>query len=225
MLRARRTRREEYMGTWMPEPLVRLDAGDEGPEHEAVLADTMGIALLVVLETLTPAERLAFVLHDLFAVPFDDIAVMLERTPDATRQLASRARRRVRGATPTSDADLDTQRSVVSAFLSAAREGNFDALLAVLDPDVLFRVDARGISGAVPPAVTGARHVARYVAAVGPRFAKTCYPARVNGGAGLVTLSRRGVLAVAGITIVQGRIVEIDLILDPDKLAGLDVSQ
>jgi RNA polymerase sigma-70 factor (ECF subfamily) len=224
LLRARRSRREEYMGTWMPEPVVRLDReGDTGPEHEAVLADTMGIALLVVLETLTPAERLAFVLHDMFAVPFDDIAAMLERTPDAARQLASRARRRVRGATPTSDADLDTQRSVVSAFLSAAREGNFDALLAVLDPDVMFRVDARGIAG-VPPLVTGAQDVAKYVAAVGPRFAKRCYPARVNGGAGLVTLSPHGVQAVAGLTVMHGRIAGIDLILDPDKLVGIDIS-
>jgi RNA polymerase sigma factor (sigma-70 family) len=226
MLRARRTRREDYLGSWLPEPIVQLDDERHGPEHEAVLADSMGLALLVVLETLTPAERLAFVLHDMFAVPFDDIATMLDRTPDAARQLASRARRRVRGAAPTTDADLDTQRTVVSAFLSAARNGDFDALVAVLDPDVVFRVDARGRAAAPPPVVRGVEDVGRYVATVGPHFAKGCYPARVNGGAGVVTLSPSGVvLAVSGMTIVRGRIAEIDLILDRDKLAGLDITR
>src|SRR5919199_794764 len=141
--RARRARREEYAGSWLPEPVVQVDL-ELGPEGEAVLADSVGVALLVVLETLTPPERLAFVLHDMFGVPFEEIAPMVDRTPTATRQLATRARRRIRGATPNADPDVAEQRRVVDAFLAASRTGDFDALLEVLDADVVFRIDTGG---------------------------------------------------------------------------------
>ena len=182
MLRARRSRREELVGTWLPEPIVSVD--DEGdPAHQAELADSVGIALLVVLETLSPAERLAFVLHDMFGVPFEEVAPIVERSPAAARQLASRARRRVRGAAPPPDPDLDRQRVVVAAFLAAARAGDFDALLEVLDPDVVFRVDGGRGPHARPPAV-GAPAVARELLARAPRFAPLARPAIVNGAAG-----------------------------------------
>ena len=157
MLRARRARAEEYTGTWLPEPVVSAPDGAD-PAHEAELADSVGLALLVVLETLTPAERLAFVLHDMFAVPFDEIAPIVDRTPEAARQLASRARRRVRGAAPRPDADLSRQREIVDAFLAASRAGDFEALLQVLDPDVVLRVDMPA-GGRLP--VSGARGVDR----------------------------------------------------------------
>src|SRR5438105_11489106 len=143
MLRARRSRREDYAGSWLPEPIVTIDP-DADPEQEALLADSVGLALLVVLETLTPAERLAFVLHDMFDVPFDELAPIVGRTPAATRQLASRARRRVRGLAPLPDPDIARQREVVDAFLAASRAGDFAALLSVLDPNVVFRVDSGG---------------------------------------------------------------------------------
>src|SRR5881392_1965663 len=166
MLRSRRARREDYVGSWLPEPVVTIE---NGPEDEAVLAGSVGLALLVVLDTLTPAERLSFVLHDMFGVPFDEIAGILERSEAATRQLASRARRRVQGATPRTDPDLREQRRVVDAFLAASRAGDFEALLQVLDPDVVFRVD-RGRRGARMP-VTGAAEVAETILARGSRFA------------------------------------------------------
>src|SRR2546423_4775193 len=146
MLRARRTRREDYLGSWLPEPVVSVEGIDD-PEEEALLADSVGLALLVVLDTLTPAERLAFVLHDMFGMPFEEIAPIVDRAPAATRQLASRARRRVRGAAPSPDPDLARQREVVEAFLAASRAGDFEALLEVLDPDVVFRID----TGGTPP--------------------------------------------------------------------------
>src|SRR6185503_371385 len=152
MLRSRRSRREDYVGSWLPEPIVSLD-DETNPEQEAVLADSVGLALLVVLDTLTPAERLSFVLHDMFGMPFEEIAPIVDRTPAAARQLASRARRRVRGAAPSPDPDLDRQREVVTAFLAAARAGDFDALLEVLDPGVVFRVDGGRGPHARPPAV------------------------------------------------------------------------
>src|SRR6184192_2339289 len=162
MLRSRRARREDYVGSWLPEPVVSIE---NGPEDEAVLADSVGLALLVVLDTLTPAERLAFVLHDMFGMPFDEIAPIVERSEDATRQLASRARRRVRGATPGLDPDLREQRRVVDAFLAASRQGDFEALLEVLDPDVVFRIDT-GPGGTQTP-VVGAAAVARTILARG----------------------------------------------------------
>ena len=215
LLRARRSRREEYVGTWLPEPIVSTDpVGD--PEQEAMLADSVGLALLVVLETLTPAERLAFVLHDMFGVSFDEIAPVVGRSPAAARQLASRARRRVRGATPTPDPDLALQRRVVDAFLAAARSGDFQGLLEVLDPDVVFRTDV-GVSGARPP-VVGADAVAGVILSRGVRFAPLARPAIVNGTAGLLVPARRGLRAVLGFTVSDERIVALDLILDTEKL-------
>ena len=220
MLRTRRARREDLVGAELPEPIVTLPAN--GPEDETLLADSVGLALLVVLDTLTPAERLAFVLHDMFGMPFEEVAPIVERSPAATRQLASRARRRVRGATPVPDPDLTRQREVVDAFLAAARNGDFDALLAVLDPDVVFRAD-RGrsaVSGA-PSTVTGAVAVAEQVLARAPRFAGFARPAVVNGSAGLIVIPRDRPIAVIGFTVAHGRIAEIDLVADPDKLTAL----
>jgi RNA polymerase sigma-70 factor (ECF subfamily) len=220
MLRARRARREDYVGDELPEPIVTVPL-ENGPEDEALLADSVGLALLVVLDTLTPTERLAFVLHDMFGMPFEEIAPIVERTPAAARQLASRARRRVRGATPQTDPDRRRQREVVDAFLAAARNGDFDALVAVLDPEVVFRAD-RGrlaVSGA-RPVVTGAVAVAEQVLARAPRFVRFARPALVNGTAGLIVVPADRPIAVIGFTIARQRIVEIDLVADPDKLGG-----
>ncbi|HJQ74370.1 MAG TPA: RNA polymerase sigma factor SigJ [Gaiellaceae bacterium] len=224
MLRARRARREEHLGDELPEPVVTLPQED-GPEEEALLADSVGLALLVVLNTLTPAERLAFVLHDMFGMPFEEIAPIVERSPAATRQLASRARRRVRGATPVAEPDLAQQRRVVDAFLAAAREGDFDALVAVLDPDVVFRADrGRLATDGVRPVVTGATAVAEQILARAPRFAGFARPAIVNGSAGLVAVPRVRPIAVLGFTISRDRIVEIDLVADPAKLRALTLT-
>ena len=223
-LRARQARREELVGTWLPEPIVSAD-DETDPEHEALLADSVGLALLVVLETLTPAERLAFVLHDMFALSFEEIAPIVGRTPVATRQLASRARRRVQGSVPDSDPDLVEQRRLVDAFLAAARVGDFDALVAVLDPDVVLRAD-RGrlpVAARRPAVVRGAAEVARQVLSGGRRFAPFARPAVVNGGAGFVVVPRRRPIAVAGFTVAGGRIVEIDLVADPEKLKALTI--
>jgi RNA polymerase sigma-70 factor (ECF subfamily) len=222
MLRARRARREELVDSWLPEPIVvNVDARD--PEDEAVLADSVGLALLVVLDTLTPSERLAFVLHDMFGVSFDEIAPIVDRSPTATRQLASRARRRVRGATPVSEPDLRRQREVVDAFLAASRAGDFEALLEVLDPDVVFRIDAGGVTPRARPPVVGAGPVARQILARGARFAGFARPALVNGSAGLVVVPVDRPFAVVGFTVSDGRILEIDLIADPEKLRGVAV--
>lgn len=220
MLRTRRSRRETPTGTWLPEPLVSTDATVD-PEHESLLADSVGIALLVVLEGLEPAERLAFVLHDMFGVPFNEIAPIVERTPAATRQLASRARRRLHGTATVPDADLPTQRRVVNAFLAASRAGDFEELLKVLDPDVVFRVDTGTRTWLAPALLTGAVQVAEHAAAQGPRFAGLCEPALVNGAAGVVAKTRGGIVAVVGITVINEHIAEIDLILDADKLDNL----
>jgi RNA polymerase sigma factor (sigma-70 family) len=217
MLRARRARREDYMGSRLPEPLV--STGAEGdPAEQAQLADSVGLALLVVLETLAPAERLAFVLHDMFGVPFEEIAPVVDRTPTAARQLASRARRRVRGAAPIPDADLAAQRVVVDAFLAAARAGDFEGLIAVLDPDVVFRADTG--PGARPP-VVGAEAVAHTILARGRRFAPLARPALVNGGAGFIVGPDGAPTAVAGLTVVGGRIAAIDIVADRRKLPRL----
>jgi RNA polymerase sigma-70 factor, ECF subfamily len=216
MLRARQARREDSVS--LPEPIVSID---DGPEDEALLADSVGLALLVVLDTLSPPERLAFVLHDLFAVPFDEIAEILGRSPAATRQLASRARRRVRGATPRTDPDLREQRRVVDAFLAASRQGDFEALLEVLDPDVVFRIDT-GPRGDQKP-VVGAAAVARRVLARGSRLAPHARPAIVNGNAGVIVVPDERPFAVVGFSIENGKIVEIDLIADPAKLAHLEL--
>jgi RNA polymerase sigma factor (sigma-70 family) len=221
MLRARRARREDYAGSWLPEPIVTIDP-DGDPEQQALLADSVGLALLVVLDTLAPAERLAFVLHDMFDVPFDEIAPMVARTPAATRQLASRARRRVRGMAPAPDPDLARQREVVDAFLAASRAGDFDALVAVLDPDVVFRVDSGGVEPAARPPITGAAAVARQVLARGARFAPHARPAIVNGTAGFIVPAPGGLRAVVGFTVLDSRVTSIDLITDRTKLSRLD---
>jgi RNA polymerase sigma factor (sigma-70 family) len=225
-LRARQARREDYVGSWLPEPIVTLESGDD-PEQEALLADSVGLALLVVLETLGPAERLAFVLHDMFALSFEEIAPIVGRTPVATRQLASRARRRIQGAVPDPDADLAEQRALVDAFLAAARAGDFDALVAVLDPDVVFRADRGRLPAAArAPAVhRGAAEVAQATLARGPQFAPFARPAIVNGAAGLVVAPGSRPVAVVGFTVAHGRIVAIDLIADPDKLRALDLDE
>jgi RNA polymerase sigma-70 factor, ECF subfamily len=220
LLRARRARREDFVGSELPEPIVTLPTN--GPEDETLLADSVGLALLIVLDTLTPAERLAFVLHDMFGVPFEEIAPIVERTPAATRQLASRARRRVRGATPASDPDLKRQREVVGAFLAAARHGDFEALVAVLDPEVVFRADRGRIAVAgARPVVTGAHAVAEQILMRAQRFAHFARPAIVNGTAGLIVIPRDRPVAVLGFAIAHDRIVEIDLVADPDKLTAL----
>jgi RNA polymerase sigma factor (sigma-70 family) len=221
MLRSRKSRREEPLGPHVPEPIV--SRGDEvDPEHEALLADSVGLALLVVLETLTPPERLAFVLHDMFGVPFDEIAPVVDRSPAAARQLASRARRRVRGAAPAPDVDLARQREVVDAFLAAARGGDFDALLVVLDPDVVLRVDRGHLPGASRE-VKGAAAVAEQ-ALTFARLAPFARPALVNGAAGFVVAPRGRPVAVAGFTVANGVVVEIDLLADTERLAELDLT-
>jgi RNA polymerase sigma-70 factor, ECF subfamily len=221
MLRRRQTRREDMVGSWLPEPVVTL-VDERTPEDEAMLADSVGLALLVVLESLAPAERVAFVLHDMFAMPFDDIARILDRSPEATRQLASRARRRVRGATPEPDANPSEQRRLVDAFLAAARDGDFDGLVAILDPDVVFRVDRGGDPARAWEPVEGSEAVARNIVTSGYRtFASAARPAIVNGTPGLLVAPRGRPIAVIGFTIRHGRIAEIDLVADPEKLAGV----
>jgi RNA polymerase sigma factor (sigma-70 family) len=217
MLRARRSRGEDALETWLPEPVVSVDDGAD-PENAALTADSVGIALLVVLETLTPAERLAFVLHDMFAMPFDEIAPIIGRSSAATRQLASRARRRVRGATPRTDPDLREQRRVVDAFLAASRAGDFQALLDVLDPNVTFRVDRGAGAGR---SLRGRNAVAAAVLARGSGLAGFARPAIVNGNAGVIVVPRERPVAVVAFAVARGRIVEIDVIANPVKLRAL----
>ncbi len=219
MLRARKARREDHAGTWLPEPLIEEPA-EEGPEHQAVLTDSIGLALLIVLESLTPAERLAFVLHDIFAMPFAEIAQIMERSPHAARQLASRARQRVQAA-PLPDGDPALQRRVVDAFLAAARAGDFDALLAMLHPDVVFRFDLGPQRGRHRPPLTGADAVARHLRATAPQFSPLATPVLVNGATGLLFGTRDNPVAVLGFTIVRGRIAALDLMKDPAKLRRL----
>jgi RNA polymerase sigma factor (sigma-70 family) len=221
MLQSRKVRREEPLGVHVPDPIVSPD-DETDPEQQALLADSVGLALLVVLDTLEPAERLAFVLHDMFAVPFDEIASIIGRSPAAARQLASRARRRVQGQAPVPDPDLGRQRQVVDAFLAAVREGDFEGLIEVLDPDVVLRAD----SGRVPAPASQEVHGARAVAELAVAFshvARFSRPALVNGTAGLVTAPRPDLVSVMGFTITDGRIVEIDILADPARLARLDL--
>jgi RNA polymerase sigma factor (sigma-70 family) len=219
MLRSRKTRREEPLDTHLPDPVVdRADGVD--PEHEALLADSVGLALLVVLETLTPAERLAYVLHDTFSVPFDEIGAILDRSPEAARQLASRGRRRIRGADTTPEADPAARQEVVEAFLAAAREGDFDALVSVLDPDIVLREDTG--SGTLFE-VRGAENVARRAKAFS-QLGLVARAALVNGGAGWVSLLDGEVFAVAALTLQNGRIATMDILRDPARLARLDLT-
>jgi RNA polymerase sigma-70 factor (ECF subfamily) len=219
MLRSRTARREAPLEqVRFPEPLIdRADAVD--PEHQALLADSVGLALLVVLETLTPAERLAFVLHDMFAVPFDEIGPLVDRSPTAARQLASRARRRVQGAAPSPDPDLGEQRRVVDAFFAAAHEGDFEGLVAVLHPDVILRAD----EGEGSLVVRGAENVARRAARFA-RLAPYVRPALVNGVAGVVVTPKGRPFSVMGFTVTDGRIVAIDALADPERLRTLDLT-
>ncbi len=220
MLRSRRVRREQPLDVYIPEPIVdRADGVD--PEHEALLADSVGLALLVVLETLSPPERVAFVLHDIFAVPFDEIAPIVDRSPDAARQLASRARRRVQGENTVPDADLGTQRRVVDAFLAAAREGDFEGLLEVLDPEVVLRRDVAPLGGSGE--VRGARAVAGQALAYS-RFGALMRPALVNGAVGAVGILDGEPFAVGAFTVSGGKIVEIDILADPERLRELDLT-
>ncbi len=228
MLRSRRSRREgpleEPLGqppdARVPEPIVSRRDGTD-PEHEALLADSVGLALLVVLETLSPAERLAFVLHDMFSVPFEEIAPIVGRSPTAARQLASRARRRVQGAATSPGADLTRQREVVDAFLAAARGGDFDALVAVLDPDVVLRADSGAVRVGLSREVRGAPAVARRAA---KGRARAALPALVNGAVGVVVAPRGRLLMILGFTIRGGKIVEIDAIADPGGLRQLGLA-
>jgi RNA polymerase sigma-70 factor (ECF subfamily) len=219
MLRSRATHREEPLGVHIPDPIVDAAAGTN-PEHEALLADSVGLALLIVLETLSPAERLAFVLHDTFGVPFEEIAPIVERSPAATRQLASRARRRVQGERTVPDRDLVRQREVVDAFLAAAREGDFDALVAVLAPDVVLRAD---FGGGVTQEIRGAETVARQ-AQTYSRLDLVVIPALINGAVGAVSTRGGRPFSVGAITVRGGRIVELDFLSDPERLAQLDLT-
>ncbi|MET8448114.1 RNA polymerase sigma factor SigJ [Streptomyces sp. NPDC005209] len=224
ILRSRTARREEPMDdTFVPDPVVRpLSRID--PEQEVLEADSVGLALLVVLETLEPAERLAFVLHDMFAVPFDDIAPIVERTSAATRQLASRARRRVQGATPSADRDLGRQREVVDAFLAASRGGDFEALVALLHPDVVLRADAGALvrGAAASKLVHGAKAVAEQ-AAMFAQFAGSARLVLVNGSIGLVTAPDDRPLSVTAVTVADGRITGMYILADPERLARLEL--
>jgi RNA polymerase sigma-70 factor (ECF subfamily) len=223
MLRSRTSRREEPLGVHVPDPVVgRADGVD--PEHEALLADSVGLALLVVLDMLAPAERLAFVLHDMFDVPFDEIATVVGRSPAAARQLASRARRRVKGAAPVPDADLARQREVVDAFLAAARGGDFDALVAVLDPDVVLRADRGALPAGASRVVRGAPAVAAQALTFAQRFRPPVRPVLVNGAAGVLAAVRGRPLSVAGFTVSRGKIVEIDILADPERLRQIDLA-
>jgi len=219
MLRSRRTRSEQPLDGLRPEPIIDNPAAGTDPEHEAMLADSVGIALQVVLDTLSPAERLAFVLHDMFAVPFEEIAAMVDRSPQATRQLASRARRRVRDAAPPPDPDLTRQRAVVDAYFAAAREGDLNALVAVLDPEVVLRAHRRD---GEPLELHGAEQVA-HGAMSARRFAPYVRPALVNGTAGVVAFDGERPFAVLAFTVINDRAAAIDVFNDPELVAKLDI--
>jgi RNA polymerase sigma factor (sigma-70 family) len=219
MLRSRKSRREEPFGAEVPEPIATGESGSD-PEQEAVLADSVGLALLVVLQTLAPAERVAFVLHDLFAVPFEEIAPVVGRSPTAARQLASRARHRVQGGATLPEADLARQREVVEAFMAASRGGDFEALLAVLDPDVVLRADRAAVPAGIPTEARGAAAVAKRALAGASRFAQA---ALVNGAVGIVVTPRGRLRVVLAFRIAGGKIVEIDVVGDPERLRKLEL--
>jgi RNA polymerase sigma-70 factor (ECF subfamily) len=222
MLRSRKTRGEQPLDVRVPDPIIDPADGTD-PEHEALLADSVGLALLIVLETLSPAERLSFVLHDMFAVPFEDIAPIVDRSPEATRQLASRARRRVRGADPVPDPDLGAQWEVVEAFIAAAREGDFEGLVAVLDPEVVLRSDGGAVAAQLTSYVRGAQAVASQ-AVLWARVDLTFKRALVNGAAGVVTFLHGRPFSIAAVTIKNGRIAEMDFLADPERVARLDLT-
>jgi RNA polymerase sigma-70 factor (ECF subfamily) len=218
MLRSRKTRTE----THLPEPIIDRADGTS-PEHGALLSNTVGLALLVVLESLAPAERVAFVLHDVFGMPFEEIAPIVERTPDAARQLASRARRRIQERKATPDADLEVQRSVVDAFLAAARDGDFQRLVAVLDPDVVLRGDGGALRSGMSVELRGAEQVARRAQSFS-RLGLLRFPVLVNGGAGLVCMLDGKPFSVMAFAVRSGKITEIDILSDPERLSQLDLT-
>lgn len=222
MLRSRTARREEFLETHLPDPIISREEGMD-PEQEVLLAESVGLALQVVLDTLEPAERLAFVLHDVFAMPFDEIAPLVGRSPMAARQLASRARRRVQGAAPVPDTDVAQSRTVVDAFLAAVRDGDFAALLAVLDPDVVVRADYGLLAARASREVRGAHSAAKGAIMFG-RYARLAQPVLVNGAVGVIAAPKGQPVAVVGFTIRQGKIVEIDILGDPTRLRQLDLS-
>ncbi|WP_328973649.1 RNA polymerase sigma factor SigJ [Streptomyces sp. NBC_00239] len=222
ILRTRETRREDPLDIRIPDPVVSSPRGTD-PEQQVLLADSVGLALLVVLESLAPAERLAFVLHDMFAVPFDEIAPMLEKTPAATRQLASRARRRVQGQAPSPDPDLAQQRKVVDAFFAAARDGEFDALVSVLAPDVVLRADGGAKRARHTTTLTGAQAVGSQAISFA-RLSPFARPALINGTAGVVVIVNGTPLSLMSFTVTEGQITTIDVIADPDRLKALDLT-
>ncbi|MEU0985606.1 sigma-70 family RNA polymerase sigma factor [Streptomyces sp. NPDC005953] len=223
MLRSRTARREDSLDVRVPDPVVQTEAVSD-PEHEALMADSVGLALLVVLETLGPTERLVFVLHDMFGVPFDEISPVVGRSPSATRQLASRARRRVRGTGTTAvPDDLPRQRTVVEAFLAASRGGDFEALVALLDPDVVLRADVGGAPMMSSKEVRGARKVAGQAMQF-RQYAQYARPVLVNGGAGVLTAPGGQPLSIMGFTITGGRILAIHILADPERLGGLELT-
>lgn len=221
MLRSRKTRREEPLDARLPDPIVSTESGVD-PEHQALVSDAIGLALLVVLDALNPAERVAFVLHDMFGVPFDQIAPIVDRSPDAARMMASRARRRVQASSAIPDADLARQRKAVDAFHAASRGGGFDALIAVLDPDVVLRVDHSEGHAIVHGASAVASQALLFKQIDGP--APTARPALINGAAGIVTILEGRVHSVMAFTVVEGRVVEIDVIADRARLDRLGIT-
>jgi RNA polymerase sigma-70 factor (ECF subfamily) len=222
MLRSRRARREDPLEVYLPDPVVE-PADGSSPEQQALLADSVGLALLVVLDTLSPAERLAFVLHDMFGLSFDEIAPIVDRTPATAMQLASRARRRVRGAAPVPDTDLARQRQVVEAYMAASRNGDFEGLLAVLDPNVVLRADYGQLPLGVPRLVRGAQAVTRQALLFSRRGAWARL-ALVNGAIGAVVSMDGTLSAVVGFTVTNEKIVEMDILADPERLRGLDIA-
>ena len=222
LLRTRDHRREVSLDVHVPEPLVSPPDGLD-PEQEALLADSVGLALMVVLDTLGPAERVSFVLHDLFAVPFGEIAEMLDRTPAAVRQLASRARRRVQGEAPRPDPDLTRQREVVDAFFAAARSGDFDALVAVLDPEIVLRADGGASQSRPTIELRTPREVAAQ-ATMASKLAPYARPALINGTPGVVVVVNGRPFSIMAFTVTNGRIAEIDVLYDPERLALVDLS-
>ncbi|MEV0378419.1 sigma-70 family RNA polymerase sigma factor [Nonomuraea sp. NPDC050643] len=222
MLRSRETRREEPLEIRMPDPVVSLGDGAD-PESEALMADSVGLALLVVLQALEPTERLAFVLHDMFAVPFDEIAPIIDRTPAATRQIASRARRRVREAAVEPDPDISRQREVVEAFMAASRDGDFDALVSLLHPDVVLRTDSGPVVAKAWSELRGALTVAKE-AFLFRGMAADGYPVLVNGTAGMLVVRHGRAAAIGAVTVAGGRIVALDILADPVRLADFDVT-
>jgi RNA polymerase sigma-70 factor (ECF subfamily) len=222
-LRRRRTHPEQPLDQWVPEPVVAPE-GEGDPAHEAEVAESVGLAVLVVLETLPPAERLAFVLHDMLGMPFEEIAPIVERTPAAARQLASRSRRRVRGAVPEGDPDHAGRQRVIDAFVAAIRAGDLEGLIAVLDPDVVFRIDRGNLPGPPSRKVHGAAAVAEGAGTFGRMWAPFARPASVNGSPGIVVVFPGGQLAsVAGFVVRDDLIVEIDLLADPRRLGHVDL--